>query len=143
MGKLKFKSYVYTEKRALDFPGIDGSMELLLKPLQFTFSESHFLTLADFGVVFAEVGPLIEAMNEMKKQATSKIEEFIASTKDSKPLEKTNDSSTLMKMNIMVEAPIILVPLRVRFSAFFFLVLFFFFFSTHALLFFSRAAKRN
>ena len=107
-------------------------MELLLKPLQFTFSESHFLTLADFGVVFAEVGPLIEAMNEMKKQATSKIEEFIASTKDSKPLEKTNDSSTLMKMNIMVEAPIILVPLRVRYITFFSLLLFF---ATHALLF--------
>jgi hypothetical protein len=126
LGKLKFKNHIYSEKRALDFPGYDGSIELLLKPLQFTFSESYILTLADFGVVFAEVGPLIEAMNEMKKQAASKIEEFIASTKDPKAagVAKKVEDSVLMKMNIVVEAPIINIPLKVRFCFCSFLHLF-------------------
>ena len=88
------------------------------------------MALADYGIVFADVAPLIEAMNLVKKQAASKLEEFIASTKDFGPLEKPGEDSPLMKMNITVEAPIILVPLRVRYITFFLLL-----FATHALLF--------
>jgi len=82
----------------------------------FTFSESYVISLADFGMVFSEVAPLIEAMKEMKEQAARKVEEFIASTKDTTGVEvdTKGEDSQLVKLNVIVEAPIIEIPLTVR-----------------------------
>ena len=113
---MRFTNYIFSKKRALDFPGYDGNLELLLKPVLFTFSESYVISLADFGMVFSEVAPLIEAMKEMKEQAARKVEEFIASTKDTTGVEvdTKGEDSQLVKLNVIVEAPIIEIPLTVR-----------------------------
>jgi len=107
-----------------EYPGYDSTINLFLKPLHFTFSEPLLLSLADFGSGFANVGPLIEAMTQMKEQAATKLEELISTGKEKN--QSSNASKTVLtKMHITVEAPIITIPAKVYFLSFLFIYLFF------------------